>query len=82
MARSTVKSCSILSPPWACPGDIVTLIAERYLSVLDRAKDMVITGGENVYPAEVEAVLAAHPDVADAAVIGVPDARWARPCMR
>ena len=42
---------------------------------MDRAKDMVVTGGENVYPAEVEAIIYAHPDVADVAVIGVPDDR-------
>lgn len=70
------SAAAFTSDGWFRTGDIVTLSAERYLSVLDRAKDMVITGGENVYPAEVEAVLAAHPDVADAAVIGVPDARW------
>jgi fatty-acyl-CoA synthase len=44
--------------------------------VADRIKDMVITGGENVYPAEVESVLYMHPAVADVAVIGLPDERW------
>lgn len=61
---------------WYRTGDIVVLTADRYLTVLDRVSDMVITGGENVYPAEVEAVLAAHPALAEVAVIGVPDGRW------
>jgi long-chain acyl-CoA synthetase len=49
---------------------------EGYLYIHDRIKDMIISGGENVYPADVENVLFSHPAVADAAVIGVPDARW------
>ena len=57
-------------------GDVGTLDADGYLTIVDRLSDLVITGGENVYPAEVEAVLAAHPAVADVAVIGVPDERW------
>ncbi|MFC6882101.1 MULTISPECIES: class I adenylate-forming enzyme family protein [Actinomadura] len=61
---------------WYRTGDIVRITADGYLHVLDRAKDMVISGGENVYPAEVEAVLAEHPAVAEVAVIGVPHPRW------
>jgi fatty-acyl-CoA synthase len=57
-------------------GDVGTLDADGYLTIVDRLSDLVITGGENVYPAEVEAVLAGHPAVADVAVIGVPDERW------
>ena len=57
-------------------GDVGTIGADGYLTIVDRLSDLVITGGENVYPAEVEAVLAAHPAVADVAVIGVPDERW------
>ena len=49
---------------------------EGRIHLVDRAKDLIITGGENVYPAQVEDVLAAHPDVAEVAVIGVPDERW------
>jgi acyl-CoA synthetase (AMP-forming)/AMP-acid ligase II len=57
-------------------GDIGVVDAAGYVTIVDRLKDMVITGGENVFPAEVEAVLVQHPDVADAAVIGIPDERW------
>jgi long-chain acyl-CoA synthetase len=49
---------------------------DGYLFLHDRVKDMIVTGGENVYPAEVENVLAKHPDVADVAVVGVPDEKW------
>jgi acyl-CoA synthetase (AMP-forming)/AMP-acid ligase II len=61
---------------WYRTGDIVQLTPERYLYILDRANDMIITGGENVYPAQVEAVLAEHPAIAEIAVIGAPDSRW------
>ena len=57
-------------------GDVGTLDTDGYLTIVDRLSDLVITGGENVYPAEVEAVLAGHPAVADVAVIGIPDDRW------
>lgn len=57
-------------------GDIGSLDEEGYLFILDRLKDMIVTGGENVYPAEVESVLAAHPAVADVAVVGVPSVQW------
>ncbi len=57
-------------------GDLGYLDADGYLFVVDRRKDMVITGGANVYPAEVEAVLVEHPGVADVAVVGLPDAEY------
>lgn len=60
---------------WLRTGDIGYL-KDGYLFIHDRAKDMVISGGENVYPAEVENVLMRHPGIADAAVIGVPSERW------
>ena len=61
---------------WMHTGDAGSLDAEGYLYVRDRVKDMIVSGGENVYPREVEEVLFHHPAVADAAVIGVPDERW------
>ena len=63
-------------PAWKSVGDIGWLDSDGYLHICDRRIDMLITGGVNVYPAEVEAVLHAHPDVADVAVIGVPDDEW------
>ncbi len=61
---------------WLRTGDAGYFDAEGYLYLHDRIKDMVVSGGENIYPAEVENVLLAHPTVVDAAVIGVPDEKW------
>ena len=58
---------------WLRTGDVGRIDSEGYVEVLDRLKDMIIRGGENVYSLEVETVLARHPDVADVAVVGVPD---------
>jgi long-chain acyl-CoA synthetase len=57
---------------WLTSGDLARVDDEGFVYIVDRAKDMVIRGGENVYCVEVEAVLFEHPDIADAAVIGVP----------
>lgn len=57
-------------------GDLGSLDADGLLTVADRRDDLIVSGGENVYPAEVEAVLREHPAVLDAGVVGVPDARW------
>jgi fatty-acyl-CoA synthase len=61
---------------WLRSGDIARRDADGYFSIVDRIKDMYISGGENVYPAEVERVLVAHPDILEAIVVGVPDERW------
>ena len=61
---------------WYHSGDIGTRDADGYFFIHDRKKNMIISGGENIYPAEVERVLLAHPDVAEAAVIGRPDPKW------
>ncbi|MBX3594711.1 FadD3 family acyl-CoA ligase [Sphingomonas sp.] len=60
---------------WLHTGDVGALDADQYLRITDRKKDMYICGGFNVYPAEVERLLAAHPDIAQVAVIGIPDTR-------
>jgi acyl-CoA synthetase (AMP-forming)/AMP-acid ligase II len=67
---------AITEDGWFRSGDIGHLDADGYLYVSDRLKDMIITGGENVYSPEVERVLAEHPAVAEVAVIGVPDPKW------
>ena len=61
---------------WLHSGDVATVDEEGYVTIVDRIKDMIISGGENIYPAEVEAVLYEHPGVAECAVVGVPDERW------
>jgi fatty-acyl-CoA synthase len=61
---------------WLRTGDLATRDAEGFLTLVGRARDMYISGGENVYPAEVEGVLAQHPAVREVAVVGVPDERW------
>jgi fatty-acyl-CoA synthase len=61
---------------WLRSGDAATVDDEGFVYIVDRIKDMIISGGENIYPAEVEQVLYQHPAVADCAVIGVPDQRW------
>ncbi|MGE0045308.1 MAG: AMP-binding protein, partial [Hyphomonadaceae bacterium] len=61
---------------WMKTGDAAYRDQDGYFFIYDRVKDMIVTGGENVYPAEVENAVFGHPDVADVAVIGVPDDRW------
>lgn len=61
---------------WMWTGDVATMDAERYVFIIDRAKDMIISGGENIYSVQVEEAISKHPDVLEAAVIGVPDDEW------
>ncbi|WP_445151294.1 class I adenylate-forming enzyme family protein [Baekduia sp. Peel2402] len=69
-------TAAALQDGWYRTGDAARADADGYLYLVDRLKDMIISGGENVYSVEVEAVLAEHPAVAEVAVFGVPDERW------
>ncbi len=69
-------TASVLQDGWYRSGDIARRDAEGLYYIVDRAKDMIVSGGENIYSAEVENVLSTHPKVAGVAVIGVPDPRW------
>jgi acyl-CoA synthetase (AMP-forming)/AMP-acid ligase II len=69
-------SAEALQGGWMHTGDAAIMDDEGYVYIQDRVKDMIVSGGENVYPREIEDVLFRHPAVADAAVIGVPDAQW------
>ena len=61
---------------WLRTGDVATMDEGGFVSIQDRIKDMIISGGENVYPAEIEGVLMTHPDIVEAAVIGAPSEKW------
>jgi acyl-CoA synthetase (AMP-forming)/AMP-acid ligase II len=70
------KTAETIIDGWLHTGDVGHIDAEGYLHITDRKKDMIISGGFNVYPSEVEQVIWGHPAVQDCAVIGVPDAQW------
>lgn len=74
--RPEATAAAFTPDGWFRSGDVGYCDAEGFLFICDRLKDMVISGGENIYPAEVESVLYDHPDVAEVAVIGAPDERW------
>jgi acyl-CoA synthetase (AMP-forming)/AMP-acid ligase II len=61
---------------WLCTGDLATLDSEGYVNIVDRKKDVILSGGETIYSTEVENVLYAHPAVVEAAVFGRPDELW------
>ena len=61
---------------WETGGDVGVIDERGFLHILDRKKDMIVSGGENIYPAEIERVLAEHPKVLEVAVVGVPDEKW------
>lgn len=67
------ESAKALRNGWLHTGDLARLDEEGYIYIVDRLKDMIITGGENIYPREIEELLYAHPAVAEAAVVGIPD---------
>jgi long-chain acyl-CoA synthetase len=69
------ETADVLRDGWLRTGDLATVDADGYFTIVDRAKDLIIVGGLNVYPREVEEVLMSHPAVSDAAVIGRPEER-------
>jgi long-chain acyl-CoA synthetase len=75
------ETAAALRDGWLHTGDVAHIDDDGYVYLLDRMKDMVITGGENVYSSEVEAVLHRHPDIAEAVIIGVPDAKLGETVM-
>jgi fatty-acyl-CoA synthase len=74
--REDATAEAIDTQGWFHSGDIGYLDEEDFLFLCDRVKDMVITGAENVYPAEVESILYGHPSILEVAVIGLPDEKW------
>ncbi len=74
--NNPTETANTLQHGWLATGDLMTRDEEGYYSVVGRKKDMYVSGGENVYPAQVERILQSHQAVALAAVIGVPDPKW------
>ena len=78
--RDDVATTNAFRDGWLLTGDIAERDDQGYYRILGRLKEMIVSGGENVYPAEIEAVLHEHPAVTDAAVVGIPDERWGEAC--
>jgi fatty-acyl-CoA synthase len=79
--RDPEATAAAFADGWLLTGDLAARDEEGYYRIVGRLKDMVISGGENVYPAEIENVLHEHAAVAEAAVVGVPDERWGEACL-
>jgi fatty-acyl-CoA synthase len=74
--KEAQKTAECFRGAWCSVGDMARRDGDGFIHLVDRKSNMIISGGENIYPSEVEAALAAHPAVQDVAVIGVPDAKW------
>lgn len=74
--RNEAASRSAIRDGWFHSGDLATQDEDGYITIVDRKKDMIISGGENIYPAELERFLYKHPKLSEVAVIGVPDEKW------
>ena len=74
--NNPVASAEAIRDGWLHTGDVATMDEAGFITILDRTKDMIISGGENVYPAEIEEVITGHAKVAEVAVIGQPSPRW------
>ena len=74
--QDPVKTEETIRNGWLHTGDLARVDEEGFFYLVDRARDMYISGGENVYPAEVERILREHPHVEEVAVVGVPDEKW------
>ena len=74
--RTEERLSELTDAQWKSVGDVAYLDDEGYLFICDRKKDMIISGGVNIYPAEIEAVLHHHPQIMDVAVFGIPDDEW------
>lgn len=74
--KRPAETAKALEAGWLHTGDAGHLDADGFLHVTDRIKDLIISAGENIYPAEIERILIEHPDIEDVAVIGIPDERW------
>jgi fatty-acyl-CoA synthase len=79
--RDPEATASVFDDGWLLTGDLAERDEEGYFRIAGRLKDLVISGGENIYPAEIEDVLHDHSAVSEAAVVGIPDERWGEVCL-